>query len=618
VIKEDKRLTPRELIPAEAYRIMKEADMQTAVALSESIRNSTDKYMIDKEQRPVTDIKHMLETSVALYGDRPAFHEKPSHKEPYRVITYREAKADVDALGTALHARDMRGKRIGVIGENGYAWATAYLSVVCGTGVVVPLDKELRPDEIEHLAIESEIETIFYTKKYAGQFGNLKESGTTKLSLFVNLDGENLADYEVSRAQLLDDGNELLAAGNRDFLDAQVLRNEMGILLFTSGTTGIAKGVMLSHANICTDLMIPPTVFIVRPTDIFFSVLPLHHTYECTCDFLVPLYKGASIAYCEGLRYIVENLAEAKPTLFLGVPLLFENLYRKIWQNVRKQGKEKLLKRVIKVNNKTKKIGLDLGKIFFKDITAVFGGNMKRIICGGAAIDPAILDGIKDFGINALQGYGLTECAPICALNPEIDTHSNSAGYLIPGFEGYIDSPDPETGIGEICIKGGNVMLGYYNNPEATAEVLIDGWYHTGDYGYIDEKNFVYITGRKKSVIITKTGKNVFPEELEYLLGRVGLIAESMAWEDAAELASDTLIAATITIDAEYAKETLGGDYTDEQLGKLIWAEVDKINADLPYFKKIKKLYLRKADFEVTTSKKIKRFIDENKNGIEL
>ncbi|MDR0852699.1 MAG: AMP-binding protein [Clostridiales Family XIII bacterium] len=560
----------------------------------------------------------MFETSVAIYGDRPAFHEKPSHKEPYRDITYKEAKADVDALGTALHARDMRGKRIGIIGDNGYAWATAYLSVVCGTGIVVPLDKELRPDEIENLALESEIETVFYTKKYAQQFNELRKSGTSKLSLFVNLDGENLEDYEVSRAQLLDEGNELLAEGNRDFLDAQVLRDKMGILLFTSGTTGVAKGVMLSHANICTDLMISPTVFIVRPTEIFFSVLPLHHTYACTCDFLVPLYKGASVAYCEGLRYITDNLAEAKPTLFLGVPLIFENLYRKIWQNVRKQGKEKLLKRVIKINNKTKKIGIDLGKIFFKDITAVFGGNMKRIICGGAAIDPAILDGIKDFGINALQGYGLTECAPICALNPEIDTHSNSAGYLIPGFEGYIEDPDPETGVGEICVKGDNVMLGYYNKPEETAEVLVDGWYHTGDYGYIDKNNFVYITGRKKSVIITKTGKNVFPEELEYLLGRVGLIAESMVWEDVAELAEDTLIAATIKLDLEYAKETLGEDYTDEQIGKLLWAEVDKINAELPYFKKIKKLYLRKEDFDITTSKKIKRFVAENKGGTEI
>ncbi|MDR1953700.1 MAG: AMP-binding protein, partial [Clostridiales Family XIII bacterium] len=508
-------MTPRELIPQAEYAKIKEADMQAAVELHEFIQNSKDPFMYDKAQRPVMDLKHMLETSVELYGDNVAFMEKPSHNEPYRQITYKEAKAEVDALGTALHKRDMRGKRIGVIGENGYGWATAYLAVVCGTGVVVPLDKELRAEEIEHLCIEAEVECIFYTKRFTEMFRAIKDGGKTKLSLFVNMDGDAPEPFETSRKRLIEEGARFLESGNREFLDAQVLRDGMGILLFTSGTTGVAKGVMLSQKNICVDLMLPPTVVFVYSTDIFFSVLPLHHTYECSCGFLMPLYKGAAIAYCEGLRYIADNLKEARPTMFLGVPLLFENLYKKIWQNVRKQGKEKLLRRVIAINNKTKKIGIDLGKIFFKDITAVFGGRLREMICGGAAIDPAILDGIKDFGVNAIQGYGLTECAPICALNPDRDARSNSAGYFISGFEGRIDSPDPETGIGEICVRGDNVMLGYYNNKEATDEVLKDGWFHTGDYGYIDKDDFVYITGRKKNVIITKTGENVFPEELE-------------------------------------------------------------------------------------------------------
>jgi long-subunit acyl-CoA synthetase (AMP-forming) len=611
-------MTPRDIIPQNEYEKIKEADMNAAVKLHEFIQNSKDPFMYDKAQRPVMDLKHMLETSVELYGDNVAFMEKPSHNEPYRHITYREAKAEVDALGTALHARDMRGKRIGVIGENGFAWATAYLSVVCGTGIVVPLDKELRAEEIEHLLIEAEVECVFYTKRFTEMFRAIKDSGTTKLSLFINMDGDAPEAFETPRKTLIEEGNRLLASGDRQFLDAQVLRDGMGILLFTSGTTGVAKGVMLSQKNICTDLMIPPTVVFVYSTDIFFSVLPLHHTYECTCSFLMPLYKGAAIAYCEGLRYIADNLKEARPTMFLGVPLLFESLYKKIWQNVRKQGKEKLLRRVIAVNNKTKKIGIDLGKIFFKDITAVFGGRLREMICGGAAIDPAILEGIKDFGINAVQGYGLTECAPICALNPDRDARSDSAGYLIPGFEGKIDSPDPETGIGEICVKGDNVMLGYYNNREATDEVLKDGWFHTGDYGYIDKDNFVYITGRKKNVIITKTGKNVFPEELEYLLSRSDVIAESMVWESEGEVSEDTTIAATVKADEAAAKELLGGAIDEKALGKLLWAEVDKVNADLPYYKKIKKVFLRKEDFDVTTSKKIKRFVTENRKGEEI
>jgi long-subunit acyl-CoA synthetase (AMP-forming) len=434
----------------------------------------------------------------------------------------------------------------------------------------------------------------------------------------VNLDGDTTEAHEVSLASLLGEGAKLIEAGNRDFLDAQVLRHGMGILLYTSGTTGIAKGVMLSQENICTDLMIPPTAFHVTPDDIFFLILPLHHTYACTCSFLIPLYKGASVAFCEGLRYITDNLKEVKPTMILGVPLLFENFHRKIWQNVRKQGKEKLLKRVIKVNRVTKKVGVDLGKIFFKKITDTFGGRMQRIICGGAAIDPAILDGFIDLGIGALQGYGLTECAPICALNPEHAARSASAGYILAGFDGRIEDADPETGIGEICVKGDNVMLGYYRNEEASNEVLKDGWYHTGDYGYIDKDRYVYITGRKKNVIITKTGENVFPEELEYLLGRADLVAESMVWQSDADISADSVIVATILPDSETVAELLGKDATSDAIGRLLWSEVDKINADLPYFKKIKRVILRDAPFDITTSKKIKRFVETNRDGIEV
>ncbi|MDR3072296.1 MAG: AMP-binding protein [Clostridiales Family XIII bacterium] len=604
-------------LSAEEYEKIKIEDHNKANELYKFIQNSKDPYIVDRDQRAIADLKHMFETSVELYADRPAFYEKKTHKDPYEAITYREAKADVDALGTALHAHGLRGKRIGIIGENSYAWATAYLATVCGAGIVVPLDKELQDEEIEYLVHTADIHCIFYSKKFAQLFQNLHDSGSTNIKLFVNQESTELQPHEMSRKDLLAEGRTLLDAGNREFLDAQVLRTGMGILLFTSGTTGLAKGVMLSHENLCTDLMIAPTVFDVVKEDIFFSVLPLHHTYECTCDFLIPLYKGSAIAYCEGLRHITENLAEIKPTMFLGVPLLFENMYRKIWQNVRKQGKEKLLKRVIKLNRKTKKIGIDLGNIFFKQIRSVFGGRMRKVICGGAAIDPAILDGIRDFGIQSLQGYGLTECAPICALNPITDPRSASAGYILPGFDGYIDDPDPETGIGEICVKGDNVMLGYYENPEATAEVLKDGWYHTGDYGYIDKDRFVYITGRKKNVIITKTGKNVFPEELEYYINQAELIEESMAWEDVAEMQGDTLIAITVRINKESAQEQLGNDYDLEALEKLVWTEIDRVNKELPYYKKIKKLYMRDDEFIKTTKKSIKRFVNENRTGVE-
>lgn len=612
-------MTPRELIPAAEYTEMKKNDMAEAMEFYNLIQDAKDVHMRYRDSRPIMDMKHMFETSVEQFGDNPAFWVKDTHDTPYRAISYNEAKDDVDALGTALHARDLRGRRIAVMGENCYEWAMAYLAVVCGVGIVVPLDKELSDTEIENLLIEAEVDCVFYTKKFTRMMENIIANGKVKNEiLYVNMDGKEFKDFEISTKVLLEEGKKELEAGNRDFLDAQVTRHNMGILLFTSGTTGIAKAVMLSHKNLCIDLMIAPTLLKVNPWDIFFSVLPLHHTYACTDDFLMPLYKGASIAYCEGLRYIVENLSEARPTMFLGVPLIFENLYSKIWKNVRKQGKEKLLKRVIKINRVTKKIGIDLGKVFFKQITGLFGGRMRMMICGGAAIDPAILQGIRDFGIMALQGYGLTECAPICALNPDTAPKNDSAGYVPTGLGVRIDDADPETGIGEIVVTGGNVMMGYYNNPVATADVLKDGWYYTGDLGYVDKDNYVYITGRKKNVIVTKNGKNVFPEELEYLLGRLDIVSESMVWDRPSDRNDDTIIVASIKLDDEEVNEKLGKDHTDEDVAKLVWSEVDEINNELALFKRIKKIQIRDEEFDKTTGKKIKRFVDSNKEGREI
>jgi len=304
--------------------------------------------------------------------------------------------------------------------------------------------------------------------------------------------------------------------------------------------------------------------------------------------------------------------------VFLGVPLLFENLYKRIWQNAEKSGKAGMLKRVIKINHGTRKIKLDIGKIFFKQIRALFGGRMRLLICGGAAIDPNVVDGIKEFGINTVQGYGLTECAPIAALNPIVGGNSASAGYLVPGFDAKIVDTDKETGIGEICLRGEHVMMGYYKDEEATAEVMADGWFHTGDYGYIDDKRFVFITGRKKNVIITKNGKNVYPEEIEYLLSRHGIIGELMVWEADSGLSDDTVIAATVIPDADEVLALLGKDASDEAIGALVAAAVDAVNEGQPLFKKIRRVYLRKEPFDITTKKTIKRFVAENRDGVEV
>ena len=600
------------------YRELKKMEMKRAEAVIEALNTSKDPYVVYKTSRPITDLKHMLNTSVELYADNVAFRQRFVKDEPFREITYREALDTVNGLGTALIAHGLKGKRISVIGENCYQWATSYLAAVCGTGVVVPLDKELSAQELKQLVIEADVAAVLFTKKYEEMFKDMMASGDTKLELLVNLNGSagDEAEGILSWEGLVEEGKKLVEGGDRSFIDAEIYADEMSVLLFTSGTTGIAKGVMLSHRNICEDLMSAPTILNVNTWDIFFSVLPVHHTYECTCGFLMPLYKGASIAYCEGLKYIVKNLAEVRPTMLLAVPLIFENLYNNIMKNVRKQGKEGLVRKVLAINKVTKKIGLDLNKLLLKDILKVFGGRMRVLISGGAAIDPAILQFFNDLGFIAVQGYGLTECAPMAALNP--DQHKNmrnsSVGHLLPGMEVKIEDKN-EDGIGEICVKGSNVMMGYYNMPEETAKVIQDGWFHTGDLGYVDDKDFIYITGRKKNVIITANGKNVFPEELEYYLGRSNLVSESMVWAQEDEAGQDTVIVATIKPDMEEVEAVIGKEAASDtaQVEKLLWAEVDKINEDLPFFKKIKKVTVRREEFEKTTGKKIKRFVESNK-----
>ncbi|MDR1134726.1 MAG: AMP-binding protein [Clostridiales Family XIII bacterium] len=666
-----------------SYKKIKEDELSEASAMIDKIKLSDDSRLCYRDVRAITDIRHMIESSAEMYGERTAFYVKDSNGAPYRPITYNKMKADVDALGTALTAKGLKGKRIAVIGENCYQWAISYLAVVCGVGVVVPLDKELRLHEIEQLIIESETECVLFTKKYRDMFIKIRDNGNTNLRMLVDLSGGRTGDVTGGGASdvtggrtgdmtggrtgdmtgdmtgdgtggrsgdvtggvaggvtggrtgdmtgdgtggrigddvlllsdCLDEGVRLISAGNRDYLNAEIVNTELCALLFTSGTTGIAKGVMLSHKNLVSGIVLPPTVVSITKEDIFFSILPIHHCYECTCGFLIPLYRGAAIAYCEGLKYIVKNLSEIRPTVLLAVPLILESLYRRIWQTAKKSGKANMLRRVLKTNTVTKKWGINLAPVFFKPILATFGGRMKIVICGGAAIDPAILQGIRDFGITALQGYGLTECSPICALNPDTSIKNNSAGYLIPGLDGKIENPD-DMGIGEICVKGDHVMMGYYNNQNATEDVITDGWFHTGDIGYIDEDRYVFITGRKKNVIITKNGKNVFPEELEYYLGQDETISECMVWGVEGDVTGETLIVATIRPDEDALKEQLGGAYTDKQIEEFLWDRVDKINENLALFKRIRKIIVRKEEFEMTTGKKIKRFVEANKSGI--
>ena len=599
----------------EEYMRMQEKDWEWAKGIIQCQLDDKRPGVQHLDNRPIINIKQMLESSAELYGDGIAFYTK-FEKGPYTTITHREMFDDVNSMGTALIARGMKERRIAVIGETNYMWSIGYLSVVCGTGVVVPLDKELSYNELKHLINEAECSAVIFDKKREATFVKMMEEGDTGLELLFSQDRKESAEGIISQRELVTEGRKLIEQGDRSFLDAQIDSREMSVIIFTSGTTGMAKGIMLSHRNIVADLMVAPALLKVKPSDIFFSVLPIHHTFECTCDFLMPLYKGSAIAHCEGLKYIIRNIQEVKPTFLLAVPAVFEALYKAIWKNIRAKGKEKAVRKIMKVCRAAGKVRLNLTDVFFKEIKNTFGGRMRMMICGGAAVNPEILEDLQAFGIMALQGYGLSEAAPMGALNPENKPKSYSCGIALPGFDAKIADPAPN-GIGEICLKGDNIMLGYYRNPEATAEVIRDGWFHTGALGYIDGEGYIVITGRKKNVIITKNGKNVFPEELEYQLSLFPEITESMVFEGDAEGKDDTLIVAGIYPDWDLIKETLGDKADDDkEVEKYLWSLVDKINDENPGYKMIKKINLRHHEFEKNTSKKIKRFVEENKKAL--
>ena len=435
----------------------------------------------------------------------------------------------MDALGTALIKKGCKGERIAIIGENRYEWSVSYLAVVNGTGIAVPLDKELPVNEIVISLNRAEVTTIIFSPKLTekilackAQVPTLKHLITMEQPDPQRAEAEEAPYYSIY--DLLREGRELLAEGDTAFTDAVIDRDAMQILLFTSGTTDVSKAVMLSHKNICENLMAMSSMVYIDDKDIFLSILPIHHTYECTCGFLCPVYRGSTVAYCEGLRHITKNMAEGKITMMLVVPLVLESMHRRVWDTIRKQGLAKKVKFALRLNSVLRKIGMDRSKKLFAKVHESFGGHMRLFISGAAAVDPQVSKDFRNFGILTIQGYGLTECAPIAALNRNCDFKDDAAGMPMPGTELEIDAPDA-AGIGEITIKGPNVMLGYYHDETATKQAIdARGFFHTGDLGYMDKDKFVHITGRKKNVIVTKNGKNIFPEEIEYLLLKLSLI----------------------------------------------------------------------------------------------
>lgn len=564
----------------------------------------------------VETIKEMIDASVEAFPDRVAYMYKDEHKEPFKTMTYAEFKVEQNAIGAALIERGFKGSKIAVIGENSHRWALSYYSVVCGVGVIVPIDRNLEPGEITNLLERADVEAIFASPKLAPTVVPLlDELPLVKQVIIMAAPNDEVDELItdnrlITMSQLVAEGKELVAEGKQGYIDAQINADDLSTILFTSGTTGLAKGVMLSHRNLSQNVFNMSKYVHIPEAGRVLDVLPMHHVYEMTCTVMTSFYQGATVVICEGLKYIQKNFVEAECNIMLGVPLIFENIYRKIWTNAEKSGSTDKLRRAIGMSMK-----LDLRnnravtKRLFKAVHGIFGESLHLLIAGGAAIDPNVIAEFEAMGLPMMQGYGMTENSPIIAVNQDRYGKAASVGKPMPGTEVRIIDKD-SSGIGEVICKGPSVMMGYYKDAENTAKTIKDGWLYTGDYGYFDEDGFLYITGRKKNVIVTKGGKNIFPEEVEYYLLLSDYICEVIVYGKPEEVKDDLICTAIMYPDYKALEEA--GAENDEDKYKLLKEAVEEANSKMPPYKRVKRIEIREDDFIKTTTLKIKRFEKEN------
>ena len=550
----------------------------------------------------ITDLKDMLNKTKNLYANRPAFKLRDG-EGGYKIYTHGEVRKMVDALGTALCDLGLKGKRIAVIGENRYEWEIAYLAIVCGTGIVVPLDKSLPENELAALIERSNIEGIFFSKKYSESLERIIKNKNNKLKYLVSMDLENKANEIYSQKELIEKGKELIERGSREFLDSKINPEEMSIMLFTSGTTSASKVVALSHKNICSNLMDLGSTLDVTSEDTLLSNLPVHHVFECTVGFLLAFYKGAQTVFCDGIRHIIDNLKEYQVTVMACVPGIYERMFAIVRKQLEKQGK---LDEILDNEEKYKSASMEERKEVFKEIHDMFGGKIKLFISGAASLDKNIEEKYRLLGINLVQGYGLTETSPVVAIGTNKYSKVGSIGKSLPSVEAKLASENDE-GIGELIVKAPSVMIEYYENEEATKEAIKDGWFYTGDLARIDEEGYIYICGRKKSVIVLKNGKNIFPEEMEHLVNKIDGIEESFVFgKQVSEDKENIKINVQVVINKEKVREIYKID-TDEEIHEMISNQIKEINKMMPKYKAIRGLIITEAPLIKTTTNKIKR-----------
>lgn len=522
------------------------------------------------------DLKDMINCVAADFKENAVFRYNRDGKRVE--ITFDRFKRDIDSFGTYLYDKGYKGKKIALLGENSYEWVLTYFAVVNGGNVIIPIDKELKPNEILALLKSGETDLLVYSEQKKKAVDEMLEAG---------LDCELLLTGEIE--ECCKKGHELIAGGSREYLECEIDAEAMCAIIYTSGTTGDPKGVMLSHKNLVRDAYLSISCMKIPRNGM--AILPLNHTFGFMACILCQIWMGYTTYINNSLKTVMYDLQEAKPGHMSVVPLFVENIYKNIWKTAAKQGKAEMLKKLIKTSNALRKVGIDVRRKLFKSVLDKLGGNLEMIISGGAPIDDVYMKGFDDFGITIINGYGITECSPIVALNRVDDIKYGTVGNAIPEVQIRIYNPDPN-GEGEIWVKGDIVMMGYYKNPEATAEVLKDGWFNTGDIGKIVDEKYLAITGRKKNLIILANGKNVYPEELEYLAARIDNVDEVLVYEE------NETITAEIYSEAEENKEAVR-----EQIKK----DIQELNKQLADYKKIRKVKFRSVEFDKTTTKKIKR-----------
>lgn len=550
-------------------------------------------------------IKELISASAAQYKDDIAFRvkTKPGKAPEYKDYTYADFIENVNAVGASYYNRGFKGGRIAIIGRNQYYWVVAHLACLFGGIVSVPIDKELPIGEMEDSLVRAEVDAVVFDVKNKEQIDQIRANGRTKIREFICMNDKS-EDY-ICVEDLISEGRELPSEVKREFIDFKPAPESMAILLFTSGTTSKSKAVMLSNKGIACNVadLLVFEVFDEHSTNICF--LPFHHILGST-GLLFALADGMRNVFSDGIRYIKQNLSEYGVTFFLGVPALIDKMYETVEKGIEKQGKTKTLERAKKLANFLLKFHIDIRRKLFKEIIGQMGGQLKYIISGGAPLSPAVSKGFTDLGIEIYQGYGLTETSPVLAAENKGHIRAGSIGRPLPAVKVEFMDKD-EDGMGELCAKAPNVMIGYYNNEELTNEVIVDGWFHTGDLGYMDKDGYIFLTGRKKDMIVLKNGKKAFPEEIEILLNKIPGVMDSFVFGEPIDGDwTDLRIAVQVQYSAKEMQELYGVD-TQDQIRDTLWEKIKEVNQTIPHYKRVTDLYLTEEPFIKTTSLKIKR-----------